>query len=101
MRTIRTTLLGSLMFVVGCSTGSTPVAKSPSPPSVAPSSLHLEFTSSASGNAEAAPVLQALEHELRRSMDEMRKRGDPPPYYMAYEVADKQEVRIQASFGAL
>jgi predicted Zn-dependent protease len=48
-----------------------------------------------------SPVLVALEEELGRSMEVLIQKGDPPPYFLSYQVTETSERRIQASFGAL
>lgn len=46
-------------------------------------------------------VLQALEDELRRAKQVLDQKGDPPPYYLSYYVADTRATFVTASFGAL
>lgn len=55
----------------------------------------------AGGGAEKAPLLQALEAELERSLEELPKKTDPPPYFIAYEAVETDETTIRASGGAL
>src|SRR6478752_2884294 len=45
--------------------------------------------------------LAALELELERGMRELRARAKPVPYFIAYEVHDRNETVISASYGAL
>lgn len=54
-----------------------------------------------SGAAEPAPVLRAMQTELSRSMTGLAAKGDPPPYFLAYEVTDRLSTNVSASFGAL
>ncbi len=42
-----------------------------------------------------------LEQELRRGMSELGSKGKPPPYYIAYEIHDRNDVTVAASYGAL
>jgi predicted Zn-dependent protease len=53
------------------------------------------------GGATSAPVLAAMRAELDRSVTELQARGDPAPYFVAYEVVDRHAVDIEAEFGAL
>jgi predicted Zn-dependent protease len=50
--------------------------------------------------ASPSPVVRAMELELERSM-EVLKRADPPPYFMAYTIAEQQRAEVQGSNGAL
>ncbi len=43
----------------------------------------------------------ALQEELRRGMKDLSARGKPPPYFIAYEVHDRNETNVMASYGAL
>lgn len=45
--------------------------------------------------------LSALQEELHRGMKELSARGKPPPYFIAYEVHDRHETNVMASYGAL
>jgi len=55
-----------------------------------------------SGGGAAKPAgLAALEEELQRAMRELGGKGKPPPYYIAYEIHDRNDVTIAASHGAL
>lgn len=55
-----------------------------------------------SGGGQAKPAgLVALEAELRRGMSELGAKGKPPPYFIAYEVYDRTELVVAASYGAL
>jgi predicted Zn-dependent protease len=53
------------------------------------------------GDGTKSPGLVALEQELRRGMTELKAKGSPAPYYIAYEVHDRNEVVVSASYGAL
>ncbi len=53
-------------------------------------------------SAGAAPSLvDILTEELDREFAGLKAKGDPPPYYMAYEVTDQQTDSASASQGAL
>src|SRR4051812_17152751 len=41
------------------------------------------------GDGAKAPGLAALEDELKRGMTELKAKGSPAPYYIAYEVHDR------------
>ena len=53
------------------------------------------------GGATKPAGLAALEEELQRGMRELGGKGKPPPYYIAYEVHDRNDVTVAASYGAL
>jgi TldD protein len=72
-------------MLVGCST---------------PRRLDLDRTP-ATGGAAPTAILAAMRAELDRSMAELKSRGDPPPYFAAYEVVDRRTVNVSAEFGAL
>src|SRR5262245_47988269 len=46
-------------------------------------------------------VAQALEEEVSRAMTVLKQKGNPPPYFINYEVNDIKTVQIDASLGAL
>lgn len=54
----------------------------------------------ARSSAAPSPLITAMETELQRSMEILRK-TDPPPYFIAYSVVDQQNVQVQGSNGAL
>ncbi len=51
--------------------------------------------------APPASLISILQEELIREFTTLKAKGDPPPYYMAYEVVDEQESRASATLGAL
>ena len=52
--------------------------------------------------AAAAPTLpQILTEELQRNFTILKQKGDPPPYYMGYEVTEDETQAISASMGSL
>jgi TldD protein len=53
------------------------------------------------GGAPRPPGFAALEQELQRGMRELSAKGKPPPYFIGYEVHDRNETTIMASYGAL
>jgi TldD protein len=55
----------------------------------------------AGGGAIKPSGLAALEQELHRGMKELGGKGKPPPYYIAYEIHDRNDVTVAASYGAL
>jgi TldD protein len=55
----------------------------------------------AGGGAIKPAGLAALEQELQRGMKELGGKGKPPPYYIAYEIHDRNDVTVAASYGAL
>ncbi len=54
------------------------------------------------GSGGARPVgLTALDTELRRGMAALASKADPAPYFISYEVFDRDETIVSASYGAL
>jgi predicted Zn-dependent protease len=53
------------------------------------------------GGAIKPSGLAALEQELQRAMRELGAKGKPPPYHIAYEIHDRNDVTVVASHGAL
>ncbi len=48
-----------------------------------------------------ARLTEILSQELARNYDALRDKGDPAPYYLAYEVVDREGCSVAASVGAL
>jgi predicted Zn-dependent protease len=46
-------------------------------------------------------LIDILKSELDREFTALKTKGDPPPYYMAYEVTDEESASASASLGAL
>jgi TldD protein len=53
------------------------------------------------GGATPPPGLLALHTELDRAMKELGQKAQPRPYFISYEVFDRNETVISASYGAL
>ena len=68
-------------------------------PASAPRVVRIEPMSG--GGAVKPAGLAALEEELQRAMRELGGKGKPPPYYIAYEIHDRNDVTVAASYGAL
>ncbi len=49
----------------------------------------------------AASLIDVLNGELNREFTVLKTKGDPAPYYMAYEVTDEESDSASASLGAL
>jgi TldD protein len=49
----------------------------------------------------ADPVLAAMHEEITRSKAQLKMENVPPPYYIEYHLADVEEFRAEAAFGAL
>lgn len=69
----------------------------PIPKPAAPASADPDTSKSA---LHAAAVLKSMGNELKRSMDSLRMRGSPPPYFLSYLLWDVESYRMQASLGA-
>ncbi|HVZ89538.1 MAG TPA: metallopeptidase TldD-related protein, partial [Polyangia bacterium] len=53
------------------------------------------------GGEPKPPGLAALQEELQRGFHALSEKGKPPPYFIGYEVHDRTETTIMASYGAL
>lgn len=51
--------------------------------------------------AQESPLLSAMQDEMRRSMAELRMKGEPSPYYIEYEVDDLASFRAVARLGGI
>jgi predicted Zn-dependent protease len=78
-------------------------APEPAPPSPAPVPKPAPAATSAPDTGrsavEASDVLRAMGSELDRSMDSLRIRGGPKPYFISYMLWDIDSYRMQASLG--
>jgi predicted Zn-dependent protease len=97
----------ALAVALGAScAGGTPSPQSPAQsgaapgrPATPPQVVHVDPRS---GNgAGKPPGLAALEAELQRGMHDLAAKGKPPPYFIGYEVSDRNETTVMASYGAL
>jgi hypothetical protein len=52
-------------------------------------------------NGESTDLLGIVTGELNREFSALKAKGDPPPYYMAYEVTDEETSTQSATLGAL
>lgn len=76
-----------------------PGAPSPAPiPKPAPPSIAAPDTTRAA--LDASLILRAMGSELKRSMDSLRIKGGPPPYFLSYLLWDVESFRMQASLGS-
>lgn len=51
--------------------------------------------------AQSPALLTILSDELNRNFQSLKEKGDPPPYFMAYEVTEEEGCTVQATLGAL
>ncbi len=51
--------------------------------------------------AQSPALLTILSDELNRNFQALKEKGDPPPYFMAYEVTEEEGCTVQATLGAL
>src|SRR5271167_3364569 len=85
-------------------------ANAPSPSPAAGNYANTLFAIGLSGAASEAansaenvgsdPVLSGLQHELRRSFDNLKKQP-VPVYFLAYQLTDNRAIKVSTSFGAL
>ena len=52
-------------------------------------------------HAQESPTLAAMQDEMKRSMAELRMKGEAPPYYIAYEVLDRTISDVSGRLGAI
>ncbi len=63
--------------------------------------LGLLLALASSAYAQKPALLDILQQELERNFTVLKQKGDPPPYYMAYDVTDTQGDVVTATQGAL
>jgi len=51
--------------------------------------------------AQASPTLAAMQDEMRRSIAELRMKGEAAPYYIAYEVLDRTVSDLSGRLGSI
>ena len=51
--------------------------------------------------AQDSPVLAAMQDEMKRSMAELRMKGEPAPYFIEYEIDDLASMRAVARLGGV
>src|SRR5262249_12313173 len=61
----------------------------------------LSMPSLFSQSSTPGPVLQALEHEMKRAFEVLKQKGDPSPYFISYSVRENSSFNIESSLGAL
>jgi predicted Zn-dependent protease len=52
-------------------------------------------------SAQESPTLAAMQDEMKRSMAELRLKGEAAPYYIAYEVLDRTMSDVSGRLGAI
>ena len=57
-------------------------------------------TDTVTARLDASPTLRAMAHELKRSMDSLRIKGRPRPYFISYLLWDVESHHMQASMGS-
>jgi len=101
---IRVTLISTLLGAACAGQRAAPVTASqgagspgqaPKPPAV------VRIQPLSGGGQQKPPGLAALQEELQRGIHELSSKGKPPPYFIGYEVHDRQETNVMASYGAL
>ena len=94
------------LFGSGCAAGHSPKVGDPSGVTAATGVVAVgppaeKVPPLAGGGASKPAGLSALEQEIHRAMKELGTKGKPPPYYIGYEVHDRTEIVVSASYGAL
>src|SRR4051812_47630331 len=52
-------------------------------------------------HAQDSPLLAAMQDEMKRSMAELRMKGEPDPYFIEYEIDDLASMRVVARLGGV
>ncbi|MDQ3001736.1 MAG: metallopeptidase TldD-related protein [Fibrobacterota bacterium] len=65
----------------------------PPPPSFGSSNI-------SDSSVDGSPVLKAMGSEVKRSMDSLRIKGRPRPYFLSYLLWDVESIHMQASLGS-
>lgn len=63
--------------------------------------LMLVLSPAPAPHAQDSPLLSAMQDEMRRSMAELRMKGEPAPYYIEYEIDDLASMRAVARLGGI
>lgn len=61
----------------------------------------LILTCVSTGFCQAPPLVRILGEELDRNFVALKEKGDPAPYYIAYEVTEQETSAVSATLGAL
>ncbi len=61
----------------------------------------LVLQSGLSQQPDKSLLLKAMEEELSRSMKGLGEKGNPPPYFISYDITETKNTMIIASYGAL
>ena len=66
-------------------------------------SLRLTFLIAVASIAFAQPsvLLDAMSQELNRNFSALKEKGDPPPYFMSYEVTEQEVRSVSGTLGAI
>jgi PmbA/TldA metallopeptidase C-terminal domain len=75
-------------------------AKPAAPASAAKASPAQSGIDSSAAKLDASPTLKAMAHELKRSMEGLRIKGRPRPYFISYLLWDVESHHMQASLGS-
>jgi TldD protein len=59
------------------------------------------MVSSSRGAPQKVDLLNVMQEELNRSMDELSRTGERAPYFISYRIVETRSTNVQASFGAL
>lgn len=68
---------------------------------VAAAGLMLVATPDLRTHAQDSPLLAAMQDEMKRSMAELRLKGEPAPYFIEYEIDDIASMRAIARLGGV
>ena len=63
--------------------------------------LALPLALAASGPAQSTVVVDAMSQELARNFKVLKEKGDPPPYFLSYEITEEEAYNISGTLGAI
>jgi predicted Zn-dependent protease len=63
--------------------------------------LMLALSSARAPRAQDGPLVSAMQDELKRSMGELRMKGEPAPYFIQYRIDDLASMRAVARLGGI
>lgn len=63
--------------------------------------LALPLALAAAAAAESSPLVDAMSQELARNFQALKDKGDPPPYFLSYEITQEDTYTVSGTLGAI
>jgi predicted Zn-dependent protease len=63
--------------------------------------LALPLALTAAAAAESSPLVDAMSQELARNFQALKDKGDPPPYFLSYEITQEDTYTVSGTLGAI